>query len=392
MHILLAQFYSSQPTPDYDKIAVELRRRGHTVWVGTPNAAGDVEWRDGQGVVASQPAARRSVWPRPLAKRLAKFDLFRRVRRFVAETHPDIVQVNAFDLFRFLPLGRPGDAHFILDVRQINEQHGVGLFGRAKAALQNKARVLYSRLIFERTAFLHPAGARQVLGDNWARWATVVPMGVDPQFLAARRETAYDDAAHRPVEFIYIGRLTRRRRLERILDAAALIRQHTEHFRVIFMGYDASDGYYAAAIDRLRLEDRVSIRPPIPYEQVPRAVLAHDVALAYVPELPADWMYHPTLKVLEYRALGMPIIATDFLPNRELVAEGANGLLIQNTPQSIAAAMRRYIDDREFLAGSQAAAQSMRDGLPWDKVADQYVALYQSVAGVPRQRAALAER
>ena len=50
MHILLAQFYSSQPTPDYDKVATELRGLGHTVWVGTPNAAGDVEWRDGDGI------------------------------------------------------------------------------------------------------------------------------------------------------------------------------------------------------------------------------------------------------------------------------------------------------------------------------------------------------
>ena len=28
MHILLAQFYSSQPTPDYDKFAAEGARRG----------------------------------------------------------------------------------------------------------------------------------------------------------------------------------------------------------------------------------------------------------------------------------------------------------------------------------------------------------------------------
>ena len=52
MHILLAQFYSSQPTPDYDKFAAEMRALGHVVWVGTPNAAGDVVWHDGAAVVA----------------------------------------------------------------------------------------------------------------------------------------------------------------------------------------------------------------------------------------------------------------------------------------------------------------------------------------------------
>ncbi len=381
MHILLAQFYSSQPTPDYDKFAAEMRARGHVVWVGTPNAAGDVEWRDGTAVVGTVSAGRLPL-PRPLARRLAKLDRFRRVRRFIAQTAPDLVQVNAFDLFRFLPLAAPRRARYILDVRQINEQHGTGLFGRAKAAWGNRARGFYSRRLFDHTTFLHAAGAQQVLGSDWPRWATVVPMGVDPQFLAAEPPPSPAADRARPVSFIYIGRLTRRRRLERILAAAALVRRQTESFRVVFMGHDASDGYYADTIGRLELGDRVAIRPPIPYEQVPAAVLAHDVALAYVPELPADWMYHPTLKVLEYRALGLPIIATDFRPNREVVEDGANGLLIENTPDSIAAAMLRYICDPDFLAHSRAIAATRREGLTWDAVATQYLDLYERlVAG-----------
>lgn len=374
MHILLAQFYSSQPTPDYDKVATELRGHGHTVWVGTPNAAGDVEWRDGDGIVATV-AAGRSALPRPLARRLAKLSRFRRMRRFIAQASPDIVQVNAFDLFRFLPVLMPRRTRYLYDVRQINERHGTGALGRATAALQNKARVIYSRLIFDHTTFLHPAGAQQVLGEDWPRWATVVPMGVDPQFLAARR--AAERPAGAPVSFIYIGRLTVRRRLERILEAAALVARQTDGFRVVFMGYDASEGRYAAAIQRLGLGDHATIRPPIPYEQVPQAVLAHDVALAYVPELPADWMYHPTLKVLEYRALGLPIIATDFRPNREVIDDGENGLLITNTPESIAAAMLRYVCAPDFLAHSRAAAEARREGLTWDIVATRYLALYE---------------
>lgn len=376
MHILLAQFYSSQPTPDYDKIAVELRQGGHTVWVGTPNQAGDLEWRDGDGIAATIPRAGRSIWPRSIANRLAKISQFRRVRRFIAQTRPDIVQVNAFDLYRFLPIGGSGATRYILDVRQTNEQHGEGLVGRAKAAFRNRARAVYSRAIFHRTTFLHPAGAQHVLGDAWARWATVVPMGVDPHFLAARRDGSEESAPSRPVEFIYIGRLTRRRRLERILEAAALVCRETERFRVIFMGYDASDGLYAETVRRLRLESHVSIRPPIPYEQVPATIVGHDVALAYVPERPADWMYHPTLKIIEYRALGMPIIATDFLPNREIVEPGVNGLLVANTPDSIAQAMLRFICDPGFLAHNRANAAAMRQGLTWDRVAAQYLSLY----------------
>ena len=125
---------------------------------------------------------------------------------------------------------------------------------------------------------------------------------------------------------------------------------------------------------------------------MPAATVAHDVALALVPERPADWMYHPTLKILEYRALGLPIIATDFAPNREFVTEGANGLLVSNTAESIAAAMLRFIAEPGFLADRRAAAQTMRTGLVWPKVADQYLALYESLLGNLHRRVALAER
>jgi glycosyltransferase involved in cell wall biosynthesis len=147
------------------------------------------------------------------------------------------------------------------------------------------------------------------------------------------------------------------------------------------MGYDASEGFYADAIRRQGLQSLVAISPPIPYEQVPAATVAHDVALALVPERPADWMYHPTLKILEYRALGLPIIATDFAPNREFVTEGVNGLLVQNTADSIAAAMLRFLCDPGFLAHSRAAAQTMRQGLTWDAVATQYLTLYERLLG-----------
>lgn len=379
MHILLAQFYSSQPTPEYSNIAAETRALGHTVWVATPNAAGGVDWHDGQRIVATLPGFGHSRWPRAVRNRLAKIAMFFKVRRFLTRTPADIVQVNAHELFRLLPLGAPRRAkRYILDVRQVNEQHGVGVLGRAKAALQNNTRSLYSRFIFDHTTFLHAAGARHVLGEAWSRWASVVPMGVNRQFLTIRRPAA-PAGPGRPVEFIYIGRLTRRRRLERILDAAAIVRRETDALRIVFLGYDASDGYYAERIRQLGLGDVVEIRPPIPYEQVPPVVAAADVALAYVPEQPADWMYHPTLKILEYRALGIPIIATDFLPNRELIEDGGNGLLVENTVESIAAAMRRYVCEPGFLDHSRAVALGGREGLTWDAVATQYLNLYEGL-------------
>ena len=54
---------------------------------------------------------------------------------------------------------------------------------------------------------------------------------------------------------------------------------------------------------------------------------------------------------------------------------------VQNTAESIAAAMLRFISEPGFLAARRAAAQTMRQGLTWDAVATQYLTLYERLLG-----------
>jgi len=368
--------YSAKPTPAYDRIASGFRDLGHVVWTGTLNADGALEWHDGARIVGTQ-VTERTNSSGPVAQRLAKFDLFRQARDFIRETRPDVVQINSYNLFRLLPIGMPRPPRFVLDMRQLNEMYGTNLARRAVASLRNHSRKFDSRVSFDRTTFLHEAGAQKVLGDDWRRWATVVPMGVDPHFLAAEHKRPRPVTDDRPVEFIYSGGLTKIRRLERIIEAADQVRRHTDRFRVVFMGHDGSDGHYARMIDQLELDEQVCIRQPVPYRQVPEALLEYDIALAYVPELPLDWQYHPTLKVLEYRALGMPIIASDFRPNRELIEEGINGLLVANSAEDIAQAMLRFIQEPSLLELCRNNARARRDGVTWKNVSRQYINLYQ---------------
>jgi glycosyltransferase involved in cell wall biosynthesis len=113
-------------------------------------------------------------------------------------------------------------------------------------------------------------------------------------------------------------------------------------------------------------------------------VLEHDVALAYVPESPANWLYQPTLKVLEYRALGIPILASDNLPNRDVVEQGVNGLLIQNSVDALAEGMLCFVRDRELLQSCKSNAHQMRQGETWAAVAKLYEQdVYQGLVSRP---------
>ncbi|MBP9500798.1 MAG: glycosyltransferase family 4 protein [Candidatus Promineofilum sp.] len=377
MHVLLLQFYYPLP-PDYPEMAHIMRGHGHVVWIGTPGQDQSIQWHDGKEIIAVQNSHYEKAQG-TIGRRLAKYRLFRDVRRFIRETEPDIVQIDAHNLFRLMPLGMPGKTKFIHDMRQINEVYGTGIIGQALAGLRNKSRLIDSRFSFDRTTFLHEAGAQKVLGNEWRRWATVVPLATSEPFLNAERSQDYGGMSDRPVRFIYIGSLGRVRRLERIIEAADLMCRQTDQFCITLLGSDRSDGFYPDLIRRLKLDDLVTIHPSVPHNQVPQAILAHDVALAYVPEVPLDWQYHPTMKIIEYRALGIPIIASDFLPNRELVEHGVTGLLAQNSAESLAEAMLRYVNDRALLQDNYEDARNRRHGLTWPEVSQQYINLYQQL-------------
>src|SRR5690606_18825812 len=152
-------------------------------------------------------------------------------------------------------------------------------------------------------------------------------------------------------------------------------------FRLDFIGPDTAGGYYHQLVKEMGLERWIRLMPPIAYDRVPETVTRYDVALTIVPESPADWQYQPTIKGIEYRALGMPVIATDFAPNRELVTDEVNGLLVSNTADSIAAAMSRFINDPLLLGRCRAGAQAMRGGPTWSDAATQYMDIYRRLIG-----------
>ena len=100
--------------------------------------------------------------------------------------------------------------------------------------------------------------------------------------------------------------------------------------------------------------------------------MLHDVGLAYVPDRPT-WHYQPTIKVLEYRALGMPIISTDVASHREVVEQNVNGLLCADSPEAIAEAMGQFINQPQFFEETLQNARNIRRGNSWLDIADMYI-------------------
>ncbi|MGV7224439.1 MAG: glycosyltransferase family 4 protein [Nitrospinales bacterium] len=380
MQIALLQFPSIKGTADYKELAKALRDIGHTVWIGEPDQTGNLHWHDGKQIIAIQRRPIQSPKPRhretfltSISIRLNQLCFILRVRKYLLYQQPEIVQVNPAALvwFWILPIFMPTQIVLVVDFRQLGLRDTSTFLGRIKNKFRKWRMRLYIKVLFHRGCFLHSAGAAQILGSSWNKWSSVVPLGVNPTFLNFK----YIKPIKSPdgiIRFVYLGGLSRRRRLEQIIYASQRILTLSKNFQVVFIGPDKSQGFYHRLIDKLGLKAFVTIKATVRYEKVPAELSKYDVALAYVPDQPADWRYHPTLKILEYRALGMPIIATDYEPNREIVIHGTNGLLIKNSVNALAESMLRFMNDQQFFKHCHMNARNMRYGTPWCDVASMY--------------------
>jgi glycosyltransferase involved in cell wall biosynthesis len=175
----------------------------------------------------------------------------------------------------------------------------------------------------------------------------------------------------RPIRFIYLGALSRSRDLEPLLFAIQKVLARTDGFRVVFVGPDRAHGFYQSLVNELGLADVVTLMPPVPYEEVPELLANHAVGLAYVPDR-QTWHLQPTIKVLEYRAAGLPILSSDVVSHREVVEDGINGMLVPNSAEGLAAGMMQFINDRAFLRQCQLNASKMRQAVTINEVARMY--------------------
>jgi glycosyltransferase involved in cell wall biosynthesis len=115
----------------------------------------------------------------------------------------------------------------------------------------------------------------------------------------------------------------------------------------------------------LRFVDRV---PP---KEMPTWLAAVDVAAMPYPAAE----HYPTamspLKLFEYMAAGLPIVATDLPAIREVLEDGVNGLLVPpEKPEALASSLARILDDVDVARALGARARRDAAGYTWQRRAE----------------------
>lgn len=211
------------------------------------------------------------------------------------------------------------------------------------------------------------------------RDVAVIPNGIDLDWWRRPAGTAPDDALGRPVDFVSVMRLEKRKRARALVlaFAAALDGLPPEAARLTIVG----DGGERAGLEKLvaarGLGDRIRFVGSRPREDI-RALLHRSDAFALASRLEAFG-----IAALEARAAGLPVVTLKASGARDFLADGQDALLAEDDG-GLAQALRRLILDPALRRRLAAGAAARPEGVDWTEVGPRYLAEYRAAIAAAR--------
>lgn len=221
----------------------------------------------------------------------------------------------------------------------------------------------------------------------------VLPNGVDPeQFRPGPRDEilrARLGLGPGPV-LGFLGGLRPWHGVEILPELLARLSSRHPDAQLLFAGDGQLRGELERRLGELGLLERAFFTGNLPHEQVPAVVRLFDVALAPYPNLDHAFYFSP-LKVFEYMACGVAVVASSCGQISEVVRDGGNGCLVPpGDLDALTSACARLLADPALRARlGLAASELIRREFTWNENAERVVALAGKLAAAGKSRRAL---
>ena len=216
------------------------------------------------------------------------------------------------------------------------------------------------------------AAAMRTVAERFGGDYTVIPNGVDiGRFSTAAPTFSRDDEGFR---ILFVGRLEPRKGAKFLLRAMPRILREVPEARLTVVGSGPLSRYY-----RLHLPDGVEDRVVFA-GRVSADALASQYAAADVFCSPAMGGESFGIVLIEAMAAGAAVVASDIAGYRDVVSDGATGLLVRRgDPDSIADGVVRLARDDALRRRLVESARSEVRQYAWDRVTRRILAVYESV-------------
>ena len=257
---------------------------------------------------------------------------------------PGILEVNA-------PLIEEQKSHRELIDPELAERIAKRVFNKASSLVAVSEEVAnYLRKYRERREGIH-----------------VIPNAINPKNYP---DNAFPNTqSDSPFTVGFLGTLKPWHGVSHLIEAFARFHRQDSKTRLVIVG----DGPEKESIENLitsyKLEKAVTMKGALPHDQIPSVLKTWDVAVAPYPAIPN--FYFSPLKVFEYMAAGLPVIASSIGQIKDLVKNESNGLLCSPGDLNDLTAALHFLKGNPALRKSLGvqARRTVLDRFTWDKVA-----------------------
>ena len=191
----------------------------------------------------------------------------------------------------------------------------------------------------------------------------VVPNGVNPDWYP--RNLAPSLPAEEGIFTVgFVGTLKPWHGLSVLIEAFALLLDRAPNARLLIVGDGTEKEKLLADLSSRNLLDKAHFTGTVAHANVPGLLASMDVAVAPYPKL-ADFYFSP-LKIYEYMAAGLPVVASDAGDIGGLVRDGETGLLCSpGDPLSLSSALHCLIEAPRLRAALSVAARAEAQRHTW---------------------------
>lgn len=177
---------------------------------------------------------------------------------------------------------------------------------------------------------------------------------------------------------VYLGLLAEYQGIDLLLQAAVHLVEARSDIHFLIMGFPNVEHYREMA-GRLGLAEQVTFTGRIPYEEAPSYLALGDVAVA--PKISAT---EGSGKLLNYMAMGLPVVAFDTAVSREYLGEQGVYVPLGDT-LALSEALEALLDDpRRGMALGQQLRERATHYYPWPEAGEKILQVYREICQEPQ--------
>ncbi|MDT0649783.1 glycosyltransferase family 4 protein [Autumnicola edwardsiae] len=231
--------------------------------------------------------------------------------------------------------------------------------------------------------FVSDVSKNQIMGNNVdAQRDIIVPNGTSTQtFFPIENKTQLREQLGYDVQKTlvgYVGTLDYHKKMLLLVKAFADLLNENAQLQLIIIGDGPAHKNITSEVKRLGIEKEVLLKGWIKHDNLNKHLNCFDIAVHHYA---SDYM-NP-MKIFEYLAVGLPVLAPDIPSIKETFEDGKDLLITKDTPKEIFKNLKKLVQDvslRSRLTGNPRILNDLKEKHSWENYTRKIVqAVYEKI-------------